>query len=306
MDFSKIIINGYTYALNYRLPNYLDNALLLSHFKREAKKAAKQYFEYDEFFNGCNSIVSAWRSNIQSQLRLEQNNKNSLINLIKRNGYRDGNTGEIVTDHQRIAPNIESLETERDSYTIADFTVAINKITGATIPKDTSVIKIDKDNEYSLKYNQLDIIEIAIRQAKTELTTEQTSQPTTIAEQPEENTNEENSGKPQQYTFDIEKVTAVYNFCIETKVISNSISNVDFINAVATANFAKIYFREKTIKTKFKYIIHILSFSINDINWYKEAANSIKVTPSMCSGANVKDRADRWSSNADKLKCNKK
>ncbi|MDR0686281.1 MAG: hypothetical protein LBF79_02305 [Dysgonamonadaceae bacterium] len=44
-----------------------------------------------------------------------------------------------------------------------------------------------------------------------------------ITEQQKPNANEVNASKPQQYAFDPAKITAVYNFCIETNVLSNTI-----------------------------------------------------------------------------------
>jgi hypothetical protein len=40
---------------------------------------------------------------------------------------------------------------------------------------------------------------------------------------PQSNTQREKTGEPQKYTFDMSKITAVYNFCIEINVLSNTV-----------------------------------------------------------------------------------
>jgi hypothetical protein len=99
----------------------------------------------------------------------------------------------------------------------------------------------------------------------------------------------ENIGNPKQYTLDIEKITKVYNFCVNTEVIDGTIiSNVDFINAVNNADFRVIYTHAEQQKTKgkCKYIIYVLSKFVND-KWYLNTARSIDIEPNRCSGINV-------------------
>jgi hypothetical protein len=101
---------------------------------------------------------------------------------------------------------------------------------------------------------------------------------------------------PKRYKFDILKVTDIYNFCINTNVISNSILNVDFINAVDSADFTPILFDGE--KSKCKYIIYILSKIISP-EWYLAAAHSINTEPNRCSGINV---PCEWKKQANALK----
>ena len=100
---------------------------------------------------------------------------------------------------------------------------------------------------------------------------------------------------------DIKKFTDVYDFCIETKVISEYISNLDFINATNNADFSQIYTNaeQENSKTKFKYIIYVLSFIIDNPEWYLLAAQNINTEPNKCSGANV---PTVWKKQADALK----
>jgi hypothetical protein len=102
--------------------------------------------------------------------------------------------------------------------------------------------------------------------------------------------NNVDTGKPQQYTFDTAKITAVYDFCINTDVLDSSvISPVDFINAVDTANFATIHnhAERRKRKSKLKYIIFILNKFVTGDDWYLNAAHSINTEPVRCSGITV-------------------
>jgi hypothetical protein len=284
MDFSTIIIAGYNYALNYRLPSCIDNSLLTSHFKREARKAQEQYFEYNEFFRGCNNVISEWKNNISNQLLSEQNNKNSLINLIKRNGYKDSDTGQIITDPQKIEENIQYLKTERDSFNIDDFTIEIDKTVGKTIPKETSIFERNKENECSLKYNQLEIIGQAIQQVETELI--QTSQVQTI-KPPKSNTNEMNTGKPQR-TIDSKRLKDYFKLSFYNKQNQDEVdyfseyllldidklSSAKEASALATLIFHSTHFRNhKTKPMKFGAWLKIF-FELIEMDYvnYKESA----------------------------------
>jgi hypothetical protein len=122
------------------------------------------------------------------------------------------------------------------------------------------------------------------------------------SEQAESDTNEVNAGKPKQYIFDISKITAVYSFCVKTKVLDGSaISNVDFINAVNEANFKTIHAHaeQQRSKSKCKYIIFLLSKFIVGGSWYLNTAHSINTEPNKCSGIGV---PVRWKKEADTIK----
>jgi excisionase family DNA binding protein len=175
MDFSKIIIDGYIQALKGL---NINNALLVAHFKSKAKKAKRdEFFMYEDFFNGCKTIVSIWRGNIRNQLLSEQNDKNICIHMIRRGGYRDGKTGIIVTDPAETGKEIRRLEEERDGLSMDDFSIEINKATCEIIPADTSFFDRIGISVIQLRFNQLGMIESAIQQAATELITVQPPQP---------------------------------------------------------------------------------------------------------------------------------
>ena len=116
----------------------------------------------------------------------------------------------------------------------------------------------------------------------------------------ESNTNKASANNPQQYKLDIKKLAKVYTFCIDTGVIDNSISNVDFINAASYADFKQIYANaeQQKSKSKCKYIIFVISKFAGG-EWYLDTTNGIGIKPNKCSGANIP--AD-WKRDADAIK----
>jgi hypothetical protein len=106
----------------------------------------------------------------------------------------------------------------------------------------------------------------------------------------------------KKYSFDARKIADIYDFCVSTNVLQkNSVSNVDFINAVNTANFKTIYqhaIQQQSI-SRLKYIICTLSKFITGNNWYRNAARSIGTEPTKCSGINV---PYQWKQQADAIR----
>jgi hypothetical protein len=89
-----------------------------------------------------------------------------------------------------------------------------------------------------------------------------------------------------RYEYDPAFCTAVYDFCITTRVFSG-ITHADFCACVAEANFAPIYNSEGRLAAKLKYIIYVLSRRMNNPQWYSDSAHSIDTEPNKCSGAGV-------------------
>ena len=106
------------------------------------------------------------------------------------------------------------------------------------------------------------------------------------------------SSNIQEFEYNSEKITAIHSFCNGT--VFNDISSHQFGEYVAQANFRDLYEKEGTIKSKLKYIIYIISHSIDGEGWYKRAATSIGVTPSKCSGVNISN--ETWKKQANTLK----
>lgn len=95
------------------------------------------------------------------------------------------------------------------------------------------------------------------------------------------------------------KIIRIYEFAVETGVISNQISEAQFIVAVEKADIAEIYNAGNTKKSKLKLILKRINLYMGNKPWYKEITASIKSTPSVCSGANPND--DDWKENLEKL-----
>ena len=104
----------------------------------------------------------------------------------------------------------------------------------------------------------------------------------------------------KQYAFDISKVIIIYEFCIDTDVINNPISEIDFINAATNADFKYIYNNAKNIKSsnRFKYIISVLKGYFPK-EWYSKAAHSIGTETNKLTGKNIDKE---WKKRADALK----
>ncbi len=96
----------------------------------------------------------------------------------------------------------------------------------------------------------------------------------------------ESESPKSRYEYDPTFCTAVYDFCIATRVFSG-IAHADFCTCVAEANFAHIYNSEGRLAAKLKYMIYVLSRRMNNPQWYSDSAHSIDTEPNKCSGAGV-------------------
>ncbi|MCF8219352.1 MAG: hypothetical protein K9I29_05010 [Bacteroidales bacterium] len=71
MDYLQIVMRGF---FNNR--NYLER-----YFNREAQKAKKEYYEPDEFFNGCLDVIERFKNHLKEQIRERKKELNILIDL---------------------------------------------------------------------------------------------------------------------------------------------------------------------------------------------------------------------------------
>ena len=107
--------------------------------------------------------------------------------------------------------------------------------------------------------------------------------------------------KQNQFPFRVASIERIYDFCINTKVLdSEIISNIDFVNAVHSANFKAIHNHASKIKSKSKckYIIYVLG-KFMGADWYLKTAHSIDTEPNKCSGITV---PMQWKTKADAIK----
>ena len=96
------------------------------------------------------------------------------------------------------------------------------------------------------------------------------------------------------YEIRRENLTAIYNFYIDEKIISeNDISELEFMNYLSNANYKIILekAKQKRAKEKALYMIYYLTNNKYDwgfnANWYKDTAKSINASKSECSGARI-------------------
>ena len=112
---------------------------------------------------------------------------------------------------------------------------------------------------------------------------------------------ENNDNLPQDlgsYHYDSTKINKIYVFCNDTDVFEE-VTLHDFGRYIANADFSKLYNDQKTIKSKLKYIITVIYATMDSNNWCRKVTDSIGLTPSKCSGANV---PIDWRDKVSKLK----
>lgn len=91
MDFSEIVLKGFCDANNRK---FLDK-----YFVRECKKAEKeQFFEAEEFFNGCLNVVKIFEGCLQKQVLERKSEILQMLSLAKSNklGYPECKTPEAI------------------------------------------------------------------------------------------------------------------------------------------------------------------------------------------------------------------
>jgi len=91
MDFSEIVLKGFCDANNRK---FLDK-----YFVRECKKAEKeQFFEAEEFFNGCLNVVKIFEGCLQKQVLERKSEILQTLSLAKSNklGYPECKTPEAI------------------------------------------------------------------------------------------------------------------------------------------------------------------------------------------------------------------
>jgi hypothetical protein len=64
MNYLDIVLKGYF--------NRNNREHLSKYFFREFKKAEKEYYEADEFFNGCLNVIEAFERNLDKQIYEEK------------------------------------------------------------------------------------------------------------------------------------------------------------------------------------------------------------------------------------------
>lgn len=149
MNYLEIVLQGYF--------NENNREFLEKYFFREFKKAEKeQFFEADEFFNGCIKVIESWEKYLQDKVFERKNELYLMLNGAKNSTmkYRDlqGKTIE-----QKRQETIEYCEQELkdvrpDGIGSLSFTVHLHSLTKGRIA-------------YNLPYNELLEIKLSILKA---------------------------------------------------------------------------------------------------------------------------------------------
>lgn len=81
------------------------------------------------------------------------------------------------------------------------------------------------------------------------------------------------------YQYDIDMILKIYKFC------QGDVFNIcfgQFVTAIENADFSQIINTGGLIKNKFYYSISIIKEFVHSSEWYKKAANSINIEPTVC------------------------
>lgn len=99
------------------------------------------------------------------------------------------------------------------------------------------------------------------------------------------------------FDVDLSYIEKIYNYIVND-AIPDTITNTMFSNYVSAADFSTIWKITEVKKAKLRYTIFILSKKMSN-EWYKQAANSIGLTPQKCSGATV---PEGWDNDIEHIK----
>lgn len=255
------------------------------YFKREAKKAKDiEHEELDDFFDGCLRIIALYKKQIEWEYLKDYKENDWVLETYKQNilnGITKDDNGVLLQTH------IDHIEKKKEYIKNLGFETNANYT--CLITESGEIAKDYFDSAHELNYSKIVEIENCILRLKSDLTSKMNN-----------STNGINNLKKNN--LDIVLINKIYNFCIETKVLDkNTITNVDFINAVEIADFLNIYKHSKEMQssTKMRYIIYVLSKYNTSNNWFMNAAHSINTEPTKCSGVNV---PTKWKNDANAIK----
>lgn len=125
MDYLKIVLQGFFNKNNRR---YLDK-----YFIREFRKAEKDHYELDEFFDGCLDVIKEFEKDIENQLQARKRELLWIINDLKHPKGEE-------TDAEKKAGErlIKELETEANTLDRNNFPVNLRPLTNFLILYDLS------------------------------------------------------------------------------------------------------------------------------------------------------------------------
>src|SRR5690554_3155881 len=106
MDYLEIVLRGYF--------NENNREFLEKYFLREYKKAEKeQFFEADEFFNGCLKVIEGWEKHLQNKVFERKKELYLMLSEAKiKNGTISYSNMEGKTIEQKRLETIDYCEQE--------------------------------------------------------------------------------------------------------------------------------------------------------------------------------------------------
>ncbi len=122
MEYIKVVLDGYF--------NPNTNKNLKNYFYRQFKNAEKEYYEVEEFFEGCLNIIEKFEENLNYQLSKRKNELYIIRDLAKarKTKYSENDMLGLTYD-QRLKKSIEYAEEELSSISINNFTVNLSSLT---------------------------------------------------------------------------------------------------------------------------------------------------------------------------------
>lgn len=158
MNFKQIIINGF-------IEHLAQETTYLSYFKREAKIANTENFEFSDFFNGCNEAISYYKKDIENKYNKRFTENDWVLHSYKQkllNGETTNQNGQLIQEHIERIENEKEFVKKRGYKTNYDYRCFITEIGEI---KERSL-----ESKYELYYSDIENIENAIIQAESEQT----------------------------------------------------------------------------------------------------------------------------------------
>lgn len=168
MNYLEIVLQGY---FNRNSKKFLEK-----YFLREFKKAEKeQFFEADEFFNGCLKVIEDWEKHLQQKVFKRQWELGGMLHAAK-NGtlnYADMKGKTIEQNRQETIEYCkqELADVRPDGIGSISFTVHLNSLTNGRV-------------SYNMAYDELLQIKLAINKAFEATGSNDKTQPPQQSEKP--------------------------------------------------------------------------------------------------------------------------
>lgn len=149
MNYLEIVLQGY---FNENNREFLEN-----YFFREFKKAEKeQYFEADEFFNGCINVIESWEKYLQERVFERKHELYLVLNEAKNGTMKYGDLqGKTIEEKRRETIEYckqELKDVRPDGIGSISFTVHLYSLTNGRIA-------------YNMAYNEVLQIKLSILKA---------------------------------------------------------------------------------------------------------------------------------------------